>query len=77
MAGKISSCNFRDTITQGKSDIFFNNTDEAIAGKQLTDIVHTEKSLSYLFHHTFCKVGQTCAQQVEIKVYLPYLASAF
>ena len=34
MAGKISSCNFRDTITKGKSAVFFNNADKAIAGKQ-------------------------------------------
>ena len=47
MTGKISSFNFRDTITQGKTNIFFNSTDKAIAGKQLigTSIVHAEKSL--------------------------------
>ena len=76
MAGKISSCNFKDTVTQYH---FINSADTAIAGKQLigTSKVHTEKSLSGSFYHTFCRAGQNCVGQVKNKVYLPYLASAF
>ena len=77
-AGKISSCNLRVTKTPGKSNIFQQYVDKAIAGKQLigTSKVHTEKSLSCSFYDTFCRAGQNCVGHVEIKVYLPYLASA-
>ena len=61
------------------SEILKHSTDRALAGKQLigTSIVHTEKSLSCSFYHTFGGAGQNCVGQVESKVYLPYLASAF
>ena len=67
MAGKISSCHFRDTKTR-EIQYFFYSTDKAIAGKQFigTSVVHTEKSLS-------CRARQNCVGQVEIKCYLPYL----
>ena len=70
MAGKISSREIQYS---------FNSTDKAIAGKQLisTSKVDTEKSLSCSFNHTFCRTGQNCVWQGEIKVYLPYLANAF
>ena len=76
VAGKITSCNFKNSITQGKSDIFFNSTDKAIAEKQFsgTSKLHTERSLSCSFYHTFCRAGQNFVGQVEIKVYLPFLA---
>ena len=68
----------QDNTKELKSNIFF-STDKALTGKKLIgkSIVHTEKSLSYSFYHTFCRVGQNCVGQVEIKVYLPYLASDF
>ena len=77
MAGKIS-CNFRDTKTR-EIQYFFNNTDKAIAGKQVigTSKVHVEKSLSFTFYHTFCRAGHNCVGQEEIKVNLPYLESTF
>ena len=69
MAGKISSRNFRDIITQRKS-IIFNSKDKAIAGKQLigTRIGHTEKPLACSSYHIFCRPGQNYVRQVEIKV---------
>ena len=80
MLGKISSCNFRDTYCNLRETRYsFNSTDKAIAGTQLigTSEVDAEKSLSCSFYHTFCRAGQNCVGQVEIRVYLPYLASAF
>ena len=55
---------------------FFNGTDKAIERKQLigTRKVHTEKSLSCSFYVIFCKAGQNCVGQAEIKVHWPYLA---
>ena len=77
MAIKILPCDFRDFTLE--IHYFFNSTDKAIAGKQLigTGIVHIEKPLSYSFYHTFCRAVQNCVGQAEIKVYQPYLASAF
>ena len=78
MADNTLMCTFRDTKNTREIQSFFNSTDNAIAGKQLlgTSKVHTEESLSCPLHHTFCRAGQNCVGQVEIKVYLPYLASA-
>ena len=75
----ILNCNFRDTIRE--IQYFLHSTDKVISGKEKqligTIIVHTEHSLSFSFYHTFCRAGKKCVGQVQIKVYQPYLASAF
>ena len=77
MAGKISSCKFRDTITQEKSNMFSTVQIEPVAWKQLidTNIVHTEKSLPCSFYHTFW--WQLCQAGRNYLVNLLYLAGAF
>ena len=78
MADKTSSCNFRDTLTQGKSNILPTVQIKLLQEKLLgTSIVHTEKSHSCSLYYTFCRAGQNFVGQVEIKVYQRYLASAF
>ena len=77
MAGETSSYNFRDT-NKG-NPISFSSAYKAIARKQFIDIskVHIEKSISCSFYYTFCRAGQNCVGQIEIKVHLPYLESVF
>ena len=51
MADKISSCNLRDTLTQRKSNYFFNSAEKAIAGKQAigTSIFCTYRKVTFVF----------------------------
>ena len=58
MAGKISSCTFRDTITQREIKYFINSTDKALAGKQLRYKYSTYRKSHFHIHSITPLSGQ-------------------
>ena len=82
MAGIILSCTFREFFTQ-VNPVFSYSTNIKFSSRetllQLNGIctVHVEKSFLYTFWGTFCRAGVNYAEQVEIKVILPYISGTF